>query len=692
MTVLFTDTFDTGDLSLWDGSNVDDGCSITAVADPVHTAPYGILVDHPTQAADNTDVYAYKAIAFGADIYASFYLRLGDVWTCGGTQRILQVYNGATRIAGVGVSSTGAIAAMSPASQVNAGSALLRGIFYHVWCHIHLDTVGTTSYTTVKVNGKTVCTKDAWTAPALPDTLRFGIKAALKADASRVWLDDLTVADTDIAIPEVGSYAVPAYPLGVYCGNFNNPEDLDQLETNAPALLDAGVHQVSFNLAWSDVETSPGVYDWTFADTCINRVLGMGFALWVRIGSTPTFYIPEGAHTHTPPTDMTKLGDFVSALRDRYSGVIAGINHVYNEPNGPTYFDPRAGETRPQSYALVAAAVGADATVPYCAFNPEGRYINNPVTDLWAIDNFIAQCFIEGLGSDYDYMGIHNYPGNGYRPPEYIFGWAGDVGAWEIVDSARFHAFNAGCPTRLAITEVGWYNTGSTATETTQARFTVRHILHGLRRGMHHYHAMFLYDLTDNKKGWFDAQGVPHAVVAAVGRLNSTLLCHELTYVDRVDLGSPYLWCYRFTDGSTTYTVCWGQGGEIYGSDFDPDTCSVDMTGVTVPVALSDGVASALNLVDGTTTEVTVSGGSATLDLTNDPVLFTPGPLCATLFAVDKSPVVTAYGDGDLPGWHWRPGRRLTHKSESRLYELDESVAYKTMLRRVDLHAGRSEA
>jgi hypothetical protein len=67
--------------------------------------------------------------------------------------------------------------------------------------------------------------------------------------------------------------------------------------------------------------------------------------------------------------------------------------------------------------------------------------------------------------------------------------------------------------------------------------------------------------------------------------------------------------------------------------------------------------------------------------------------LYGTLFAIDKSETVTAYGDGDLDGWVWATGspkRQSTrHNSESRRYVLDESTAYKTTLRRGGLTSAR---
>jgi hypothetical protein len=295
-----------------------------------------------------------------------------------------------------------------------------------------------------------------------------------------------------------------------------------------------------------------------------------------------------------PPDDLSGLTAFIAAFVERFEGISPGILHFYNEPNASTYFQPRPGETRPQSLTYVTRAVyegllQTTSTMFYVAANPEGRYVTSVSSDTWAIDDFVSAMIAAGYRGEADAIGIHNYPGfPSARPPEYIFEWAHGRTPQTVLDNVQTTLRLAGLSDKLAITEVGWLADGTTAfpmTDVRHADWNERNMLHAAAHGVDLYHVMFLRDITrasgdseDNRKGLFRDDYSARPVVERIANLHK-MLREPVRCLGREDLGSPYCWGYRFLCGrkkSRTVTVRWSQNGEIYRS------------GTTAKLVLSD--------------------------------------------------------------------------------------------------------
>ena len=98
---------------------------------------------------------------------------------------------------------------------------------------------------------------------------------------------------------------VPRAFFGLHDGSL---QAYDTLTYGSLRLWDAGV-------TWPDVETSPGVYDWSRLDTYVRAAQEHGVEVTLVLAMTPTFYGPAAT---LPPTDLTAYADYVRAVMTRY--------------------------------------------------------------------------------------------------------------------------------------------------------------------------------------------------------------------------------------------------------------------------------------------------------------------------------------------------------------------------------------
>jgi hypothetical protein len=106
----------------------------------------------------------------------------------------------------------------------------------------------------------------------------------------------------------------------------------DTLRYGSLRLWDAGV-------TWPDIETSPGVYDWSRLDSYVTAAQEHGVEVTLVLAMTPSFYGPAPS---LPPTDLASYADYVRAVMTRYrdfhgSRGIAAYE-VWNEGNVPTFW------------------------------------------------------------------------------------------------------------------------------------------------------------------------------------------------------------------------------------------------------------------------------------------------------------------------------------------------------------------
>ena len=122
----------------------------------------------------------------------------------------------------------------------------------------------------------------------------------------------------------------------------------DTLRYGSLRLWDAGV-------TWPDIETSPGVYDWSRLDALVSAAQEHGVEVTLVLAMTPSFYGPAPT---LPPTDLTAYADYVRAVMTRYRdfdgrrGIAA--YEVVERGQRPDVLDRYAGAARPADPDRVA--------------------------------------------------------------------------------------------------------------------------------------------------------------------------------------------------------------------------------------------------------------------------------------------------------------------------------------------------
>jgi polysaccharide biosynthesis protein PslG len=85
---------------------------------------------------------------------------------------------------------------------------------------------------------------------------------------------------------------------------------------------------------WSQIETSPGHYDWSRLDTLVRGAQQHGVQVMLVLGMTPSFYAGQRS---LPPSDLSHFTDYVRAVMQRYRDFDGrrgiGSYQVWNEGN-----------------------------------------------------------------------------------------------------------------------------------------------------------------------------------------------------------------------------------------------------------------------------------------------------------------------------------------------------------------------
>jgi hypothetical protein len=110
------------------------------------------------------------------------------------------------------------------------------------------------------------------------------------------------------------------------------------LHIGSVRLWDAGV-------SWRDIETSPGVFDWSRLDALVHAAQLHDAQVTLVLGMTPSFY---SATSTLPPTTLSHYADYARAVMTRYRSFSGsrGIDayQVWNEANVSTFWTGTAGQ------------------------------------------------------------------------------------------------------------------------------------------------------------------------------------------------------------------------------------------------------------------------------------------------------------------------------------------------------------
>lgn len=249
-----------------------------------------------------------------------------------------------------------------------------------------------------------------------------------------------------------------------------------------------GFRRVRTEMFWADVETSPGVYDFSWYDALVAELAARGIL--------PHFILCYGnpVFTHTawfdPPltsSAMEAFGKFAQAAAARYGRKGAHFE-VWNEPDIATFWNPPSAT---EYSALCTVATEAVHTGNSDAPAASGGLAG---VDLDFLEETIADGGVNGVNA----IGLHPYR---LQIPEQL---SGDL----VEMRARISGAFARDTPPVWSTEAGyssaWYGNGSSAANrTTQAKWTVRQMLTGLALN---FPEQIVFCLRDDGTDVFDSQ------------------------------------------------------------------------------------------------------------------------------------------------------------------------------------------
>lgn len=324
------------------------------------------------------------------------------------------------------------------------------------------------------------------------------------------------------------------YPLGdssTFDGLSVNLNLADPSEAQLQQIADAGIKFVRYDLTWTGIEGSRGVYDWLVTDRFMARAQAKGLRVMVLLAFSNPLYSNTGAPN--TPTSRAAFCNFAAAAARRYAhrGIVW---EIYNEPNLSGWWP----NPNPVDYAALA--------------NQAAQAIRNVSSDEWIVglstemireDNrtYITAALDGGILANLD--GIASHPYTSGAPETLNPKWSELL---SLVESKR----PANRSVSLLAGEVGysrsWVNTSL------QSTYTVRLVLNNMVQGIG---LTNLYAYADEpwKPDVFATCGLvsqgtntPYPVYNAVKRMTQSLRGYRLS--KRLTLANPNDYCLLFSN------------------------------------------------------------------------------------------------------------------------------------------------
>ncbi len=200
--------------------------------------------------------------------------------------------------------------------------------------------------------------------------------------------------------------------LGVDFGPSLLLSDSSVFTADLPLARDLGTTWTRAWLPWAQIETAPGQYDWSWADTQFNRFAQAGYSIDAVVYYPPTWAAETGCG---PISDTAALTQFMTAVLMRYGTQVDAWEFI-NEPDSPMgypSYGPAVGcwALQPQLYAD-RLALFHDVVK---ALDPTALVVLGGLAyDNWQVfdRDFLTHTLQSGAGPYFDVVSLHFYPIN----------------------------------------------------------------------------------------------------------------------------------------------------------------------------------------------------------------------------------------------------------------------------------------
>jgi hypothetical protein len=143
--------------------------------------------------------------------------------------------------------------------------------------------------------------------------------------------------------------------ISFFGADFNNGNTWPPTDSQKKAAKLGSMRMWDSGVKWGQIETAPGVYDWTKLDAYVDKAIALHYDVLYTFGDTPQFIgtIPKGVTCLSPgpyscsaPKDVNADGTgtdaafpaFVTAFVDRYKGRVHLIFELWNEADAKGFW------------------------------------------------------------------------------------------------------------------------------------------------------------------------------------------------------------------------------------------------------------------------------------------------------------------------------------------------------------------
>jgi hypothetical protein len=304
---------------------------------------------------------------------------------------------------------------------------------------------------------------------------------------------------------------------------------------------------LSTKVTWADINTAPGVYDWTKLDSWIATTGQYGQSMLYTLyftpswaSSCPTCTCPSGGSNHYggcyPPNDLNPDGggtdrhlkDFITALMQHVGPGAIQYVEIWNEPNVILEYTGTVQQ-------LVRMAQDVRSIARY--YDPDILITSPPETGDGpglARMQYLAAYLAAGGGAYVDVIGMHGYVFN----PEDIMA---------RIDSATAAMAQYGqSGKQIFITEGSWNNSNGKLPANQQPGFSFRQYLSVLSRPVQRFY-LYAFDNSASGNLWDPQQQDLTPGGIAYQFYYSWLVGASMTQPCQIQAGSTAVWVCTFT-------------------------------------------------------------------------------------------------------------------------------------------------
>ncbi|MBC7813065.1 MAG: hypothetical protein H7175_18050 [Burkholderiales bacterium] len=240
--------------------------------------------------------------------------------------------------------------------------------------------------------------------------------------------------------------------------------EVDKLET----------HWIKHQVRWELMEVEEDQIDWTVLDIVLPTAHEHGIKVMLSIVTAPDWAREPGVDTsrHGPPADNQDYADFVTAIIERYPGMVHAVE-VWNEQNLDREWTSARGLSAANYVALLRTTYQAIKEIDPGIIVISGALSPTGLSDgvrAWDDFTYLEQLIEAGMLNYADCVGAHH---NGYNvPPSMTWDnvpndptarfrgpFDNPHHSWSFRSTLQTYAFKieqAGGDQKLCVTEFGW--------------------------------------------------------------------------------------------------------------------------------------------------------------------------------------------------------------------------------------------